>query len=140
MTDLHTAAGAEANRRWPVYPDSRVDVLTFKDDGRREGFVAGAEWAEESGAFRFALTARIHHAMHAVELTADALAEATELSIETVTGILADRRRISSLELALIAEAVKVPVETLLGLVIDVHGYELGYDEGRRDAGREVYA
>lgn len=86
----------------------------------------------------FALATRIHLAIKDSLMTKGEFAHAIGLTPEKLSKVLAGKRRVSSLELALIAEASGWSVERLLGVSIDVTGWREGYLAGWAAALEEV--
>ncbi len=85
-----------------------------------------------------ALAARIRLALKDSLLTQVEFANAVGLTPDKLSKVLTGKRRVSSLELALIAEASGWSVERLLGMRIDVSGYREGYLDGWKAALEEV--
>jgi transcriptional regulator with XRE-family HTH domain len=81
-----------------------------------------------------ALAARIRLAMTDARLTQAELAHMAELTPDKLSKVFACKRRVSSLELALISQATGWSVEKLLGISIDVTGYRDGYRDAINDA------
>lgn len=87
-----------------------------------------------------ALATRIHLAVKDSCMTQAEFADAIEITPDKLSKVLSGKRRVSSLELALIAQASGWSVEKLLGIHIDVTGYQDGYRDAIRDAVRALEA
>jgi hypothetical protein len=85
-----------------------------------------------------ALAARIQLAQADSFLTKAEFAHAAGITPDKLSKVLSGKRRVSSLELALMSQASGWPVERLLGIQIDVTGYRAGYIDGWKAALQEV--